>query len=272
MKNLVIFDFSGTLSMGAVLFGEDENLIKELKHSGLWQIGVNSLDMFWDDVIAPTWRQGATTAIGYKKLLTARLNQIYHGLQMDIVRCAAAFADRYFSSSRIHPAWIPLLHDLVNQPGILMIIATDHYAEATCQILKQLEESGVPGVPTSQADQKFEGDRIIVANSADLGYLKATPEFWQAVREALALDGLSKILVIDDFGSNESLQDSYAEAEKITTREQSTIQVLADVFNCPVKTFPFLLKNNNSAEPEALMSEYQEIVKKAEAFTKEAIV
>ena len=45
MQNLVIFDFSGTLSIKSVLFGEDENLVRELKHSGLWQIGLNSLDM-----------------------------------------------------------------------------------------------------------------------------------------------------------------------------------------------------------------------------------
>jgi hypothetical protein len=54
MKNLVIFDFSGTLSRGAVLFGKEKNLIRELKQSGLWQIGLNSVDIFWNDVIAPT--------------------------------------------------------------------------------------------------------------------------------------------------------------------------------------------------------------------------
>lgn len=257
--------------MGAVLFGEDETLVRELKRSGLWQIGLNSLEMFWKDVIAPTWQQGGTTAIGYKNLLTARLSTIYHSSQKDIARCVAVFADRYFNSSSIHPAWIPLLHDLASQPGTLVIIATDHYAEATCQILNQLEESGIPGVSASQVGHKFEGDSIIVANSADLGYLKSTPEFWQSVRESLALEALSQILVIDDFGGNESMQDSYADAEKITAREHSTSKVLSEVFNCPVQTFPFLLQNKNSAELEALMNQYQEIIQKAEAFIKEVI-
>ena len=45
LRNLVIFDFSGTLSLGAILFAQIEHLITTLKQSGLWQLGLNDPKM-----------------------------------------------------------------------------------------------------------------------------------------------------------------------------------------------------------------------------------
>ena len=118
---------------------------------------------------------------------------------------------------------------------------------------------------------EYHRGKIIVANSADLGYLKSTPEFWQIIRKSLTFEVLSQILVVDDFGFNESSQDSYTDAEKITTRQCTTAHVLSDVFGCRVQTFPFLLQNKNFAELETLMSEFQDIIKKAGTFIKEVM-
>lgn len=271
MENMVVFDFSGTLSIGAILFGREENLVKELQQAGLWQIGLNSPEIFWNDVINPTWQQGATTAIGYKRLLAERLKPICHASEEKIFRCVAKFADRYFTSSSVHPAWSPIFHFLREQPATVVVIATDHYAEATGQILSQLEQLNIPGVSVSQATNGTYEGKIIVANSSDLGHMKSTHEFWQRVKASLALETLFQVMVIDDFGFNESSQDSYAAAEKITTRQNTIIDVLSKSFGCRIKTCPFLLQNKLSVHVETIMSEFHECVKKTETFIKENI-
>jgi hypothetical protein len=272
MKYLVIFDFSGTLSIEAVLFGRDENLCREFKLSGLWQIGLQSSEIFWSDVIAPTWQQGATTPIGYAALLTTRLASICDQPETVIARCAAAFADRYFTGSCIHLAWVSLLRELVEHPDTLVLIATDHYADATGHILNQLKRLDIPGASFSQTAHEWHGDTIVIANSADVGTLKATAEFWHRVKDRLALETLSSIVLVDDFGWNESSDDRYAAAEKITTRKQATEDVLSVVFGCPVRTVPFLLQHKYSAQENTLMREFQASVNNIETSIKEVIV
>ncbi len=38
ITQMVVIDFSGTLSLEAVLFAAHDNLLRELKASGLWQL------------------------------------------------------------------------------------------------------------------------------------------------------------------------------------------------------------------------------------------
>ena len=74
-SSLVIFDYSGTLSLEAPCFGRPENLGPALAESGLSGLGV-SPENFWERIVNPTWEEGSTTAIGYQRLLAARIGAL----------------------------------------------------------------------------------------------------------------------------------------------------------------------------------------------------
>ena len=54
-KKLIIFDYSGTLSLESTLFGRPDYLMKQLKESGLMDLGVTSPTIFWEQIVNPTW-------------------------------------------------------------------------------------------------------------------------------------------------------------------------------------------------------------------------
>ncbi len=62
--DLIVFDFSGTLSLTAVEFGKSEKLVPVLEKSGLVKLGVASEAFFWDEIVYPTWVEGSTTGRG----------------------------------------------------------------------------------------------------------------------------------------------------------------------------------------------------------------
>ena len=74
--NILLFDFSGTLSLEAVEFSRPENLVQALKGSGLAALGVTSTIFFWDEIVYPTWIEGSTTARGYQAVLVDRINAL----------------------------------------------------------------------------------------------------------------------------------------------------------------------------------------------------
>ncbi|GAK52236.1 hypothetical protein U14_03487 [Candidatus Moduliflexus flocculans] len=229
-EHLVIIDFSGTLSIDAVLFSLDDELTEALCDSGLWQLGLNSLNMFWQDVIAPTWAAGATSTIGYAGTLIKALKQRLHCSEEELRRSVSVFAANYFAHSTIHPAWKPILQQLCVDPAIKLVVATDHYAEATELIRVQLAALGISGA--------------LIANSADIGAFKAERAFWEHVRAQLANQQFNRISVIDDFGANESQRDSYAAEVKIAKRQTEMTALIIEIFRCPVKVFPFIGKGN----------------------------
>ena len=68
-EKLIIFDYSGTLSLEASLFARPDNLMKELEESGLKEFGIESPEIFWEQLVNPTWTEGSTTLVSYKKVL-----------------------------------------------------------------------------------------------------------------------------------------------------------------------------------------------------------
>ena len=104
---LIIFDYSGTLSLESVLFGEPAKLEEELRNSGLHGLGVASPEVFWNEIVDFTWERGSTTRIGYKRLLTERVAALQPPASDPargeaVAAAAERFVVRYLENSRIH--------------------------------------------------------------------------------------------------------------------------------------------------------------------------
>jgi hypothetical protein len=69
VNKLIIFDYSGTLSLESTLFARPEYLMKQLTESGLMELGVSNPDVFWNEIVNPSWLEGSTTPVGYKKVI-----------------------------------------------------------------------------------------------------------------------------------------------------------------------------------------------------------
>jgi hypothetical protein len=248
--SLILFDFSGTLSLGAVEFGKPEHLVPALKRSGLAELGVASEIFFWHEIVYPTWVEGSTTARGYQAVLVDRIQTLGLHAPEDpdphgsIQRAVALLLDQYFDQCRIDVRWRTLLEDLRDDPAVQVVIATDHYAEATPLIVRRLADwqieakalaAAVPGVKKP----------FLIANSADLGVHKADIRFWQCIRDKLARSGRCRVLLVDDFGANEDSRDPYGDPGRVLTRQKETGRVLREVFPEGVDIHPFIV-----AQPE----------------------
>jgi hypothetical protein len=265
-NRLVALDFSGTLSLGACLFGRDETLLAELRAAGLDRFGVSDVGAFWEQVINPTWPEGSTTSKGYRRLLFERIRALAPE-QADEARLREAvdrFAARYFAHSTIDPAWQGVLLGLARQLALHVVIATDHYAEATEHILQQLAAWGIAG---ERAFQPGGAERVLVANSADAGHPKASARFWELLRQARDLQALDTIALVDDFGANEQLRDAYADAQRVAERMERTVALLGQVFGARVAAFPFVLGPRRAEATEGeLLRAYRLLVEQAERF------
>lgn len=238
---MLVLDFSGTLSLEAALFARDESLARALRESGLWQAGVDSREAFWDGIVNPTWQEGSTTAIGYAQLLLRHLLQMAESrgespCRNDLLAAASRFVEAYLRHSPIDPTWGQALHRLLRHPGLVIVVATDHYAEATAHIVGQLTRLGLAGAPALEA----RAERVLVANSADLGYRKATERFWAALQAARGL-ALERVALVDDFGAHEQPLDGYARPQDVARRREAAVQAITNVFAAPTSVFPFLL-------------------------------
>jgi len=272
IDKLVIFDFSGTLSIKPVVFGSEENLADALKDSSLWGLGLSSPDRFWKDVINPTWTQGSTTPIGYEKLLTERISKILQVAPEMVAPRVSAFARKYFQTFEVHPAWKEVFDEINQHAGCLTLIATDHYAEATGWIIRKLQERGLSAASAfAEAVKQTESIPIRVANSADVGYPKASREFWLKLKQRLSLNSISLILVIDDFGFNEQAVDDYSSQEKVRRRQNSQKKILSAVFDCPVRVFKFFLQNKNWHDWRTVEQRYQQLITQVKKFLKEGL-
>ena len=263
---LIIFDYSGTLSFEAAAFAKPENLQEELKKSGLWDLGIQTPNLFWKQIVNPTWQEGSTTPIGYKKIIDQQVKrlfpQISSTLSADrIFQAASLFVDRYLEHSRMDARWRPLLQSLSRKVGLCLVIATDHYAEATGAILHFLRTWEIPATPLAASPDTILPGRMIVANSADLGVHKADRRFWEILRKRLELDRLRHILLIDDFGVNEQKDDLYADLQKVEKRRQQTITLLKAVFPADVQDFFFTIKLDVPlSSPDQLMDEASRVI------------
>jgi len=240
-EKLIIFDYSGTLSLGAVLFGLSDNLMKELKECGLTDIGVSGPDVFWEEIVIPTWMKGSTTTEGYKEVMKERIREITSGniSESQLAESVSSFVDSYLEHSGIDPRWTRILEKIQNHREILTVIATDHYAEATGNIIRhldrlQIKAESVTNIPFDAGEGLF-----VVANSADMGCHKSDMEFWKSLKSDLKPGKLRRILIIDDFGFNEQEEDDYGSLQKVEDRKSETIGHLRDIFSTVVDAVPF---------------------------------
>jgi len=236
---LAVIDFSGTLSLGAVLFSRPEHLASALRKTGLAEAGVTT-EAFWSEIINPGWQKGCTTALGYSRLLEEGVRRIAASrgvlLKPEQVRIAATrFTAAYLRRSRIAAQWSPILYKLA---GIeMVVIATDHYAEATDHIVEDLSMLGLDAAPALRTQP----GQIIVANSADFGNLKESPEFWAKLKNAAGNPKIDRVALVDDFGFNEQPADSYGTAEKVAARRLATVSAIESIWQAPAALFPFFL-------------------------------
>ena len=260
-EKLVIFDYSGTLSLDAPRFGRQENLVPALAETGLAALGVATPEAFWDQIVNPTWTEGSTTDAGYKKVMVGRIAAL--GLAPgapagEIEAAASRFVDRYLVESRIDPHWRPVLSHLSARPDTAVIVATDHYAEATETIIRYLRSWSIPARKTGKGGtapyfpvKDRDLSPLFVANSADLGAWKADRRFWEIVKLQLSLEHLRRLLLIDDFGFNEEEGNSYSERAKVTVRQAKTTDLLREIFQTAVEVIPFCLAGDLKYQEEA---------------------
>lgn len=296
---LVIFDYSGTLSLDAVEFSRSDNLIRHLQESGLFALGVDNTAIFWD-IVNSTWAKGSTTRLGYKTVLEERLAELFPQKaaqnKEELSRSVSVFVDAYLNYSRIDGHWQSILNKLSLDKSATVIIATDHYAEATAAIINHLKKWSIKAVPLTslviptpriqritrrrrgddeaycayveEADdaagnvcQRMQGgeDNFIVANSADMGVYKSGQQFWQVVKDSLR-QNFNRILLIDDFGVNEQPDDAYADSVKISERRQMTEKILHNIFAADVQSIFFAVGDKQIksmiAEASAIIDEF----------------
>lgn len=252
-ETLIIFDYSGTLSIDAVLFSQPENLLNQLKESGLMDLGITSRNMFWEDIVNPAWDEGSTTSRGYRGTMFKRIREILRKKETKfsdavIADSVSCFVENYLNYSRIDSNWQSILKEISSHPGNRVIIATDHYAEATASILKHLKNLQIEALAAKEAFIKPKLKAVIVANSADIGCHKNNREFWEILKSGLKLVSIRRSIIIDDFGCNEQEMDAYADRSKVEYRQQSTVKMLKQVFSTEIKPIAFFIKSSNSLE------------------------
>ncbi|MDP1993134.1 MAG: hypothetical protein Q8K00_19125 [Syntrophales bacterium] len=275
-EKFVVIDYSGTLSLEAPRFGRPENLGRALEESGLAALGVSAPEIFWGDIVNPTWIEGSTTSIGYTRVMADRIAALRlapDAPKSEIGAAASRFVAMYLACSRIDPHWRPILVRLSEHPAAIMVVATDHYAEATGKITDYLDSLGIsagkigkggglafPSVSSRAEDTNKNlfptphiessatvarsgntASRIFVANSADLGVWKADRCFWEILKSQLPLETVRRILLIDDFGFNEEAGDSYGGRAKVMARQEKTVANLGETFRATVEVAPFYL-------------------------------
>ena len=245
-EKLVIFDYSGTLSLEAPRFGRSENLVRVLEESGLDALGISNPEVFWEKIANPTWIKGSTTAIGYTRVMAERIAALRlapDAPQSEIEAATSRFVATYLAASRIDPHWRPVLACLGEHPAAITVVATDHYAEATEKIVDYLDSWGIPAGKIGK-DEGFSSPsatHFFLANSADLGVWKADRRFWEILKSRLRLAAVRRVLLIDDFGFNEEAGDSYGGRAKVLARQEKTIANIGETFKAAVEAAPFCL-------------------------------
>jgi len=250
---LVIFDYSGTLSLEAPRFGASGNLTKTLKETGLVKLGVTTPEIFWEDIVIPSWDEGSTTAVGYKTIFEKRIRKIFPEnsavlSDAEIARSVSDFVDRYFDHSMIDKRWRPALVCLKEAPSVRAIIATDHYREATAAIVRSLGEITISSISAVEGYLAARKGSFIVANSAEIGFHKADRKFWDVLKSGVPLTAIQRILLIDDFGSNENVRSAFGTREKVIARQKKTTLLLEEIFDAEVTVIPFVVERRRGKE------------------------
>jgi hypothetical protein len=278
---LLIFDYSGTLSLEMPRFARAENLLRALVESGLEAVGVSTPEIFWEEIVNATWIEGSTTQAGYKHVIAERIASLRltpGASAEEIAAAASCFVERYLDHSRIDPRWRPLLARLSENQNIGVIIATDHYAEATGKIIDELGAWDIPAARIGKAPHRSPESRLsaplppppaakqgrtsprpsrnpfFIANSADIGSWKVDIGFWEALKAQVPPDAVKRILLIDDFGFNEAVGDGYGgEPAKIAGRREKTWAALHKVIPVEAEIVSFFLEGEKWDREEECM-------------------
>ena len=240
---LVIFDYSGTLSLKAVAFGKPDSLERHLEESGLSGFGIDTADRYWNNVVEPAWPEAGTTNKGFKTVAAACIQKtgIPGAASQAVESAVSKFVDEYMRHSSIDERWRPLLSDIRNRTGVKGIIATDHYAEATDSIRTHLAALGINSTPAATGKEAFHGNTaFIVANSADIGCLKADRQFWLKLKKARLSMPVKAVILVDDFGFNEQDHSGYSKAHKIAARMNATRKAIGRVFGVEPQVIHFM--------------------------------
>lgn len=238
---LVIFDYSGTLSLGAIEFGKPASLKQHLEKSGMAGIGIDTADRYWHDVINPTWSGASTSNTGFRSAIAGCIRKMKKpGATPQLIETAVAkFLDAYMHHSYIDKRWQPLLSDIQNRPNTLGLIATDHYAEATTAILAHLAALGISATSATKKISQDGKNTFLVANSADIGCLKADRQFWGTLLKTCLPLPVKKLVLVDDFGLNEQDFSRYTESSSIENRIIATRQALGGAFDVNPRVIKF---------------------------------
>jgi hypothetical protein len=268
---LMIIDYCGTLSLEAPRFGRPENLVRVLAESGLAAVGVSTPEAFWGTIVDPTWVKGSTTSIGFAQVMAEQIASLClapDAPTSEIEAATARFVATYLASSRIDPRWRSLLLRLNENPAVMTVVATDHYAEATGKITDYLDSWGISARKTGKAEEPPlpSLSKFFVANSADLGVWKADRSFWEILKSELPLASVQRILLIDDFGFNEAPGDSYGERAKVLARREKTVANLGKTFQAAVEVVPFDLPRDDWGCEEAGARLIEETASRVDAF------
>lgn len=256
----MVFDYSGTLSKEMARFATPEHLMNALERSGLSLYGIHSPEDFWERIVNPTWMEGAKTPLGYVRIITRAIGKEGDsGLQ----KAAERFVKDYMDNSKIDEAWLPLIRWLLSRRKVTIVIASDHYAEATQTIVREFARVGIEA--RTAKNKAWEADKrsVVVANSADIGYFKEEPEFWKVVKDSLMTD-VGQVILVDDFGGAEVKGDAYR--EKISERYKKTIAAIEGVFNVPLTAIVY----PPSGSPKEVEKKIKEEVKRANAIVSRA--
>ena len=283
-ENLILIDFSGTLSLEAVNFGQGETISFHLEKSGLVELGVVSETFFWDEIVTPTWLEGSTTRRGYINILTDRITALclpdgesdpQTDGTVNVKKAVSLFMAAYFDCCRIDAAWKSILQSLQDDPLTQVAVVTDHYAEATATIINRLADWNIKAIPLSKAVKGAE-NHLIIANSADVGFHKADSRFWYTLHDQLFSPGHYdiKVLLLDDFGGNEAIGDHYGNRAQVIVRKEKTKQAIEEVFGKYVDIYSFLLQflENDPPNAEEKKELYGSLVKDALSYIQRFIV
>ncbi|MDP2840207.1 MAG: hypothetical protein Q8O11_09120 [Syntrophales bacterium] len=268
----MIFDYSGTLSLEAPRFTRAVNLLSALAESGLAKLGVATPEAFWGEIVGPTWTSGSTTAIGYKRVMAQRIEELGvapGAAGAEIAAASSRFVDLYLAHSRIDPLWRPVLENLAGNSGASVVIATDHYAEATEAIIHNLRSWSIPAQKAAEWAQNRESSTIFpcfIANSADIGFWKADRRFWETVKLQLAITAIRSVLIIDDFGFNEEQGDSYGKRARVEARQKETAASLQEIFQASLEAIPFFLNGGERDRKQAGAQRIVETVRQIDRF------
>jgi hypothetical protein len=248
-EKLILLDYSGTLSISSVHFGRSDVLTEELRRSGLTACGVVSPEIFWSGIVGPTWHEASTTGITYTEAVRRKVLSLTPGTIKDsAVRDAVSrFVESYMAHSRIDPLWVQVLKRIASGFAGTVVIATDHYAEATGYIARYLDEIGIAAVACMNSSyDRLPTGAFIIANSADMGAHKSEKKFWEMLASRCAHGGVNNILLVDDFGFNEQEGDAYGIIEAVTARKERTAKLLEEVYSAPVAVFFFGMEESGA--------------------------